>query len=126
MTPATIYAGTCGYEFEGGLFKSTNGGESWTLSFAACMRAILIDPTAPATVYASTQVEDGVGVYKSIDGGASWTAISDGLTSSPEGVSLALHPSSPTTIYAGSAYGIFREHKRGTSWTVINTDWPVH
>ena len=120
VTPATIYAGTCGDEGEGGLFKSTDGGESWTPRFVPCIRVLLIDPTAPATIYAGTQSTDG-GVYKSANGGTSWTAINDGLTRSPEGVSLALHPSAPTTIYAGTAYGIFKSTTGGTSWTAIHT-----
>ena len=119
-TPATLYAGTCGYENEGGLFKSTNGGGSWTAIFAPCIRTLLIDPTAPATIYAGTQLTDGA-VHKSTDGGASWTNISEGLTRPPEGVSLALHPSAPTTVYAASAYGIFKSTNGGTSWTTINT-----
>ena len=76
-TPATLYAGT----FGGGVFKSTNGGGSWTAintgltsNFA---NALAIAPSAPATLYAGTV---GGGVFKSTNGGGSWTAVNTGLT----------------------------------------------
>src|SRR5262249_48811413 len=111
---------------EGGLFKSTDGGENWTLIFKTCMSTLLIDPTAPATIYAGTQSSNrnsaGVGVYMSTNGGARWTAINDGLDISPEGVyNLALHPSSPSEVYASTASGIFKSANGGTRWTLLNT-----
>src|SRR6266404_9556894 len=54
VTPATVYSGTNG----GGVFKSANGGGSWTAASTGLtnpyVRALAIDPFTPATVYAGT------------------------------------------------------------------------
>ena len=63
----TIYAGTgsgsAGFN-RGGVFKSTNGGASWTAMNAGLpgtdVRALAIDPSAPARLYAGTA---GAGVF---------------------------------------------------------------
>jgi len=51
--PATLYAGT-----GGGVFKSSNGGQSWTAVNAGLTNTyvitLAIDPSAPATLYAGT------------------------------------------------------------------------
>ena len=71
-TPSTLYAGT----FEGGLFKSTNGGTSWFAVNSGLTKSwivgLAIDSSSPTTLYAGTV---GGGIFKSINGGASWTAI---------------------------------------------------
>src|SRR5437667_4050950 len=71
---ATIYAGA-----GGGVFKSTNGGESWTASLSPDYNhetyTLVIDPISSTTVYAA----GNFGVSKSPDGGASWHAINNGL-----------------------------------------------
>ena len=57
--PATLYAGTSG----GGVFKSTDGGGSWTVINTGLtstdVRALAIDPANPATVYAGTSPPEG-------------------------------------------------------------------
>jgi photosystem II stability/assembly factor-like uncharacterized protein len=62
--PQTVYAGT-----DGGVYKSTDGGNHWNrianlANSNIC--ALAIDPTTPQTVYAGTDVG---GVIKSTDGG---------------------------------------------------------
>jgi hypothetical protein len=69
----TVYAGT----YEGGVFKSTNAGASWTGTGRLTrvwegqpfIPALAIDPTDPDTVYAGTF---GAGIFKSSDGGRTW------------------------------------------------------
>jgi photosystem II stability/assembly factor-like uncharacterized protein len=72
VTPSTVYAATDG----GGVFKSADGGGSWTainagLSSGSTVMALAVDPVTPSTVYAGT---NGGGVLRSDDGGASWMA----------------------------------------------------
>jgi photosystem II stability/assembly factor-like uncharacterized protein len=97
---ATLYAVTP----DSGVFKSTNGGGSWTAVNSGLtsqiFNALAIDPSAPATLYAGTTS----GVFKSVDGGGSWAAMNAGLTRSNVYV-LAIEPSAPTTIYAGTLGG---------------------
>jgi Arc-like DNA binding domain len=80
------------------------------------------------------------GLYKSTDGGATWNFIHNGsanaadctgslaefnnmATCSPRGVrSLALDPTNPEIVYAGSyARGIWRSRDGGATWTQIKT-----
>jgi len=80
--PNIVYAGS-GYEDDRvakGVFKSANGGESWTsinnglkingtTGFPHYVKSIAVHPTNPQIVFAAT----GSGLYHSIDGGASWS-----------------------------------------------------
>jgi serine/threonine protein kinase/photosystem II stability/assembly factor-like uncharacterized protein len=79
--PSIVYAGS-GYEddrFAKGIFKSTDGGKSWTkisrgLSINSAtgqphyVKSIAVHPTNPNIVLAAT----GGGLYKSTDGGSNW------------------------------------------------------
>src|SRR5262249_44078347 len=48
------------------------------------------------------------GVFKSVDGGASWSALNTGLTNTSV-EALAINPSAPTIVYAGTeGGGVFR------------------
>ena len=68
--PSTLYAGTT----LGRVFKSTNGGASWSGSSTSLgfqdVLVLAIDPSDPETIYAGAEFD---GVWKSTDGGASWT-----------------------------------------------------
>jgi hypothetical protein len=48
-----------------------------------------------------------MGVYKSKDGGASWSAMNTGLTDLNV-TALAIDPSTPTILYAGTEVGVFK------------------
>jgi photosystem II stability/assembly factor-like uncharacterized protein len=104
QTPSVLYAGS-----SNGIFKSTDGGISWNPvnvglrydSFLNAFPAIIdlaVDPINPAIVYAAIQGSDR-GIFKSFDGGASWNVT--GLKSATI-ESLAIDPTTPSTVYAGS------------------------
>jgi hypothetical protein len=115
--PTTIYAGTSG----NGVFKSTNGGGTWTAVNTGLTNtyvyALAIDPDTPATIYAGTW---NGGVFKSIDGGGAWTAVNTGLTDTYVSA-LAIDPDTPATIYAGTNGGVFKSTNGGGAWTAFNT-----
>jgi len=66
-------------------------------------RSIVIDPLNPDTMYAG-----GVagGIWKSTDAGASWIATDD-LMLNLKVCALAIDPTDPSVIYAGTGEGIF-------------------
>jgi photosystem II stability/assembly factor-like uncharacterized protein len=137
-TPTTLYAGKGGARGRpigsSGVFKSTNGGTSWTamntgLHIQEDVHALAVDPRTPTTLYAGTLAS---GVFKSTNGGASWTAVNTGLThpgdygpySSPVHA-LALDPTTPTTLYTGTSRGeVYKSTNGGASWTAMNAGLP--
>src|SRR5512145_1143970 len=92
---ATVYAGTRG----GGVFKTTDGGASWTRASDGLadlfVSSLSRNPAAPGTLYAGTE---GGGVFKTTDGGASW--VKAGLDN-VNVQAILVHPAAPATVYAG-------------------------
>jgi photosystem II stability/assembly factor-like uncharacterized protein len=103
-----LEAGEEGYA----LLKSTDGGASWS-NLGCCMgKALMIDPTNPATLYGGAPS----GLLKSTDGGASWsnTGLSIGVNV------LALDPANTSVIYAATGAGLFKSADGGVNWAPIN------
>ncbi|MFN8279269.1 MAG: glycosyl hydrolase [Saprospiraceae bacterium] len=122
---------------ERGLYKSTDGGETWTLiksvsQYTGCNEVVL-DPRDPKVIYASfhqrmrkvfTYIGGGPesALFKSYDGGATWKKLEGGLPSGDIGrIGIAISPVNPDMIYAvvesRDNGGIYRSTDRGASWT---------
>ena len=73
-SPLTLYAAT-----RVGVYKSTDGANSWNLSSAGMsnVSSLAINPTLPNIVYGLASE----GLFKSVDGGTNWNRI-DTLPSS--------------------------------------------
>ena len=117
-----------------GVFRSTDGGQTWTNVLFNGSQAynVIFDFVNPNNVYASL---DGNGVWKSTDAGITWTADNgSGSTSLPTGsayerVALAIDPNNSSTLYAGVANtpfggpgtlaGLFKTTNGGSSWTQL-------
>jgi photosystem II stability/assembly factor-like uncharacterized protein len=129
-TPTTLYAGT----FGGGVFKSTDGGESWDAintgltDTTAKILAIAppfpeSDPETPATLYVGTMS----GVFKSTNGGEDWRAVNNGMPAANV-YTLAIAPPlpgvdplTPMTLYAGTSPGsVFKSVDSGENWNIVN------
>lgn len=116
-----VYAGTS----SAGIFKSTNGGQSWTSASGGlgtkAVLSLALDPTHPSTLYAGTDR----GVYRTENGGASWAEASTGILRDPFGASyvysLAIDPRQPSVIYAGTLMGVFRSRDGGQTWQEKNS-----
>jgi hypothetical protein len=93
----------------GGLFKSTDGGGSWTLMHDAPAGDLAIDPVTPTTFYMSG---GDSGVFKSTDGGLTWSALNAGLEGHQVG-ELAIDPRTPGTLYAATEAGVFVIRQEG-------------
>jgi photosystem II stability/assembly factor-like uncharacterized protein len=106
--PSTLYTGTyCADDEEctdAQLYKSTDGGASWSQSgsfWLARFRSILVDSGTPGSVFAGSS---SLGVYVSTDGGGTWVETNTGLTSLVV-YALVGGPSPDNDIYAGTWYG---------------------
>src|SRR5262249_24599296 len=118
-TPTTVYAAT----EPATLFKSANGGTTWSgsaLPTTGHVPAVAIDPLTPATLY----VAGDSGVLKSTDSGSTWA-----ITSLTETVAvLAIDPITAATIYAARSAdttgqthsGLFKSIDGGVTWQALD------
>lgn len=91
-----------------GVYKSTDGGESWTnmgLPNSEHVSRIIVDPSDSDTVYACVPGKlwsDSAdrGLYKTRDGGRSWALILKGSNLSTGCSSLAIDPKNPRKLFA--------------------------
>ncbi len=121
-----VYAATQKGE---GVFKSRDGGETWSPSGAGLPKipgnsvfCLAIDPRRPRILYAGTL---NFGIYKSTDGGASWSPSQRGLNANLLGVSaLAIDPRAPDTVFAGTGVGVFKTTDGGANWKLRNGGLP--
>lgn len=124
-----------------GVFKSTDGGETWTsegLKNSYQISSILIDPTNPEIVYVGVLGNlwgsgGERGLYKTTDGGATWRRVL--YTDDDTGVAdLAMVAQNPLAIYAAmylrrrSAFGmlstgissaLYKSTDGGATWTKL-------
>ncbi|HTU69132.1 MAG TPA: hypothetical protein VMF11_02335 [Candidatus Baltobacteraceae bacterium] len=134
--PAIYYAGGLG-----GMFKSTNGGETWSSIFnnepVSSISAIAVAPSNPSILYAGTgeqnlrnDVAFGDGMWRSSDAGKTWTH--DGLDATGSIAAVAVDASNPDRVFVaalGDVYrastdrGIYRTTDGGKTWQkVLYTD----
>jgi photosystem II stability/assembly factor-like uncharacterized protein len=122
--PDVVYVGAMGRCWgeneERGLYKTTDGGETWDkvlyIDQATGVIDVAMDPSDPESLLVATWERQrdgfdtndpakkwgaGSGLYKTTDGGASFTKITDGLPSVYLGrMSLSYHVDDPNIVYA--------------------------
>jgi photosystem II stability/assembly factor-like uncharacterized protein len=136
-----VYVGAQGHLWgpnaERGVFKTSDGGRTWTKSLFVDentgVNDLVIDPSNPLVLYASTYQRQrtawgfngggpGSGIYKTIDGGATWTKLSTGLPAGDKGrIALSLYATDPKVVYAtiearAPNAGIYRTVDAGATW----------
>ncbi len=116
-TPSTLYAATD----RGGVYKSTDGGAGWRLmhpfppDLGGRIRQIQIDPLTPEILYLATSG----GLYKSTNGAHSWMPMNEGLADTNL-FGLAIDPSNPSTLYAGTGFrGLFKSTDGASNWVRV-------
>jgi photosystem II stability/assembly factor-like uncharacterized protein len=127
--PAILYAATTD-----GVYKSTNGGDNWTLVHNVVLaNDLIIHPTNPdiVVVGCGNQSSPGHGIYRTSNGGVSWTKITAGLPATFNGkIMLDQSKSSPEVVFASIGNGLSsaegaswlcRSGDFGTTWTIQNT-----
>ncbi|WP_164155682.1 VPS10 domain-containing protein [Sandarakinorhabdus rubra] len=123
--PWTITSGST----DGGLYKSTDGGETWTklgggLPTGLFGRAnVGVSKSAPNRLYALIEAKPGMGLYHSNDYGKSWTLVnSEGrLTTRPfYYTTLGVDPNNADVVFVGNE-GWFKSTDGGKKFTVQET-----
>ena len=144
----TVYAGVLGNIYkpteERGVYKSTDGGKTWKKTLFANPHAgvvdLLLDPTNPRILYASTwRVQrtpyslssggDGSALWKSTDKGETWSVISTNK-GFPEGtlgiMGVTVSPLNNQRVWAmvenKEDGGLYRSDDGGDTWDLVNSE----
>lgn len=150
--PNTVYVGTGdpnisqSFSIGDGLYKSTDGGETWEnigLAQQRIITKIRVHPTNSDIIYAATmgnpfERDEHRGLYKTVDGGASWQQIL--YVAEDAGIiDLVMNPNDPDVLYAASwnrvrnlqesvTYDddakIFKTTDGGATWTQLTEGLP--
>jgi photosystem II stability/assembly factor-like uncharacterized protein len=123
--PRTFYMGVA----SGGVFRTTNGGESWEpitdgKMTVGSIGAITVAGSNPDIIYVGTgsdgvrsNVSTGRGVYRSVDAGKTWQFI--GLYNVGQIGAVRVHPSNPDIVWVAAYGDIFKKNTdRGVFKTV--------
>ena len=110
--PNVVYAGT-----GVGVYKTIDGGATWSATQAADIPiALVIAPTDANVLYAGYNGS----ISKTTDGGATWLSIGDSL-GAPQVFSLAVDPRDSNVVYAGTTgQGAFQSLDGGATWNAAD------
>jgi photosystem II stability/assembly factor-like uncharacterized protein len=127
---------------ERGVFRSTDGGATWTRTLFKNADTGAVDlafePGNPNVVYAALWQTrrppwnvyppsngPGGGLWKSLDGGKTWSQLSRGLPAQTGRIGIAVSPSDPKRVYAlidAAEGGLYRSDDAGGSWRRVGVD----
>lgn len=129
-----------GQDMGGGLFRSTDGGFSWSevLNLGEPyseprhgFKRIVFSPSDPDIIYAGACIYHvdlnanstltSYGIFKSTDAGITWQPANDSQTSDICVNDLAIHPENPQVVYATSAAeGLYKTIDGGVHWQQLS------
>lgn len=143
--PDIVYVAALGHPYgnneERGVFRSTNGGNTWDKVLYVSPKAgavdLIIDRNNPKVLYASTwevqrkawKMWGGGGdskLWKSIDGGDTWTDLTSnsGMPAPPIGkIGVTVSPADSNRVWAiveANEGGVFRSDDGGKTWERTN------
>jgi PKD repeat protein/photosystem II stability/assembly factor-like uncharacterized protein len=105
----------------GGLYRSANGGATWTRVENGDFKDVVFKPNDPNIVYAAANGN----FYRSANNGLSFTQITNGLTGSSR-AAIAVTPDNPNYVYViqtnGDSFkGLYRSTDSGLNFTERST-----
>jgi photosystem II stability/assembly factor-like uncharacterized protein len=113
--PLTVWTGMAG---SGGIAKTSNGGDSWTvmgLTSSYRITAVMVSPASSLVILAA---DDSGRIYHSTNGGASWQLRHDGDNNI---YAFVTHPDEPSWVYAASnGDGVLRSTNGGQTWSAYS------
>jgi photosystem II stability/assembly factor-like uncharacterized protein len=144
----TIHATPNQVPWQGGVYKSINGGDTWvamntglsqfvgnpTIPDPALITSnyeqLVIDPHNPNVLYLGDISWTTAGVYKSMDGGNHWnktvnpTSLHPGnfIGVGPSVECLLLIPTLPGMVYFGTPMELYLSEDSGTNWRQVDSD----
>lgn len=129
---------------ERGIFKSTDGGETWEKVLYVDDRTgcseLSMDASDPNILYAAMWEHQrlpwkvisggpGSGLYKSMDGGKTWSEMTEGLPEEKGKMAIAVSPANSQKVYAliesdseQEKGGLFVSNNAGKSWSRVSKD----
>jgi photosystem II stability/assembly factor-like uncharacterized protein len=147
--PNIVYVAALGHLWgpnkERGVYKSTDGGATWTQSLSinddTGVSDIAIDPQSPNTLYAAAYERRRTvfgyngggphgGLYKTVDGGAHWAKLSKGLPTTGDigRCAVDIYRKNSNIVYAlvehATLGGIYRSEDKGFNWTRMSDTNP--
>ncbi len=145
MDPNTVYVGAIGSPWgehpERGVYKTTNGGETWEkilfVNNKTGVADLIMDPTNPNKLIAAMWEHkrdpwffnsggEGSGIYMTHDGGKNWKKLTeeDGLPKGELGrIGVAIAPSKPNIVYAlveAKKNALYKSEDGGFKWKKVN------
>ena len=132
---------------ERGVFKSSDGGETWSKILYVDEKTgaadMTMDPKDPSILYASmwefrrtawsfSSGGDNSALYKSTDAGKTWNKIHNGFPDGQLGrLAIAVAPSDATILYTvieaedPKRKGLYRSDDAGANWKQLNNDFGI-
>jgi len=128
---------------ERGVFKTTDGGRTWTkvlyINPDTGVTDLVMDPMNPDTLYAAAYQRrrsvfgmngggPGSGIYRTTDGGVTWKKLTNGLPKTDMGrIGLDVYRKNPNVVYAlveSEDSGIYRSDDKGENFTRMSNTNP--
>ncbi len=147
--PNIVYVAALGHLWgpnkDRGVYKTTDGGVTWTQSLAinddTGVSDIAIDPRSPNTLFAAAYERRRTvfgyngggphgGLYKTVDGGLHWTKLSKGLPTTGDigRCAVEVFRKNSNIVYAllehATQGGIYRSDDKGFNWTKMSDTNP--
>lgn len=146
--PNIVYVAALGHQYgpnaERGVFKSTDGGQTWSKILYHDQNTgaidLSMDPSNPAVIFASLWQTrrppwnvyppsngPGSGLYKSTDGGSSWSHVSgNGFPERAGHIGISVSPADSNRVYAVvdtnevKTGGLYRSDDGGNTWAKMD------